>query len=316
MTRQVIDVARVLGCDVGKDEIVVFDSASKRITRLANQVEALADFAGSLDADCFVVCEATGGYELALLAALIEVGAPAHRADARKVKAFIRSFGTLGKTDAIDARALARYGTERGRELPVWRARDELRLKLQAFVLARRDLVADRLAYRNRRNAPGAEPLHVHFDCLLGEFEARIEALDAEIQALTESCLPIAAAVKALVAIPGVGLKTAAALIALLPELGTTTSKRIAALAGLAPHPDQSGAADRYRWVRGGRPEVKRTLFMAALSARKHNPILKAFYERLVANGKKPIVAIVAIMRKLVTYANATLRDHVALELS
>jgi transposase len=206
MAYPVISFSRVLGCDVGKDEIVVFDSASKRILRLANRPETLADFAASLDTDCFAVCEATGGYELALLTALLEAGVPAHRADARKVKAFIRSFGTLGKTDAIDARALARYATERGRELPLWRARDELRLKLQAFVLARRDLVADRLAYQNRRDAPGAEPLHAYFDRLLGEFEAQIEAFDAEIRALTESCQPIAAAVKALVAIPGLGL--------------------------------------------------------------------------------------------------------------
>ena len=313
MIQRVTGFSRVLGCDVGKDEIVVFDTASKRIVRLANRPDRLAAFAASLDANCLAVCEATGGYELALLSALLEAGVPAHRADARKVKAFIRSFGTLGKTVEIDARALARYATERGRELPIWRAREETRLKLQAFVLARRDLVADRLAYQNRRDAPGAEPLRPHYDSLLGEFEARIEALDAQIQALSESCAPISGAVKALTsAVKGFGLKTAVALIALLPELGTTTHKRIASLAGLAPHPVQSGAADRYRFVRGGRPEVKRTLFMAALSARKHNPTLKAFYERLVANGKKSIVAIVAVMRKLVTYANAILKAEFA----
>ena len=316
MIRPVIAFSRVLGCDVGKEEIVVFDSSCHRVVRLANQSETLAEFAASLDADCLVVCEATGGYELTLLAALLAAGVPAHRADARKVKAFIRSFGTLGKTDAIDAKALARYAAERGHGLPLWRARDEQRLKLQAFVLARRDLVADRLAYRNRRDAPGAEPLHAFFDRLLAGFEAEIRALDAEIKALTESCQPIAAAVKALVAIPGLGLKTAAALVALLPELGTTTNKRIAALAGLAPHPDQSGSADRYRWVRGGRPEVKRTLFMAAMVASKHHPVLKNFFQRLVNNGKKPIVAIVAVMRKLITYANAVLRDLPDLQVS
>lgn len=316
MTRPVIAFSRVLGCDVGKEEVVVFDSSSQRIAQFANRSDSLAEFAASLDPNCIVVCEATGGYELILLAALIGAGVPAHRADARKVKAFIRSFGTLGKTDALDAKALARYGVERGRELPLWRARDEQRLKLQSFVLARRDLVADRLAYQNRRDAPGAEPLRAVYDQLLEAFEARIQELDAQIRALTESCQPIAVAVKALVVIPGLGLKTAAALIALLPELGTTTNKRISSLAGLAPHPDQSGSADRYRWVRGGRPEVKKSLFMAAMAARKHNPTLRAFFERLVANGKKPLVAIVAVMRKLVTYANAVLRDLYALQLS
>lgn len=316
MTRPVIAFSRVLGCDVGKQEVVVFDSSSKRVVRLANKSETLAEFAASLDADCLVVCEATGGYELTLLAALLAAGVPAHRADARKVKAFIRSFGTLGKTDAIDAKALARYAAERGRELPLWRARDEQRRRLQAFVLTRRDLVVDRLAYQNRRDAPTAEPLRAYFDGLLAEFEAQIHALDEAIKTLTESCQPIAVAVKALVAIPGFGLKTAAALIALLPELGTTTNKRIAALAGLAPHPDQSGSADRYRRVRGGRPEVKRTLFMAAMVASKHHPVLKVFFQRLVSNGKKPIVALVAVMRKLVTYANAILRNLPAPQVS
>lgn len=316
MPLQVTPPVKVLGCDVGKEEIVVFDGLSGRIVRLVNQPEALADFADALDPDCLVVCEATGGYELALLAALLAAGIPAHRADARKVKAFIRSFGTLGKSDVIDAKALFRYGAERGHDLARWRARDELRLRLQAFVLARRDLVADRLAYQNRRKAPGGEPLHAHYDRLLEAFEAQIAALDAEIRTLTQSCQPIAEAMKALVGISGIGLKTAAALIALLPELGTTTHKRIASLAGLAPHPDQSGTADRYRRVRGGRAEVKRSLFMAALTARKHNPALKAFYERLVAAGKKPIVAIVAVMRKLLTFANAVIRDHIAAQVS
>jgi len=316
MAPSVTALPRILGCDVGKQEIVVYDKARNRLTRLPNQADALEAFAASLDPDCFVVCEATGGYELALLSALLCAGVPAHRADARKVKAFIRSFGTLGKTDAIDARALARYAEERRRDLPLWRARDEDRVRLQSFVLARRDLVADRLAYANRRDAPNAGPLRAHYDSLLREFEARIQALDAEIKALIEGCEPIAKTVKALVAIPGIGLKTAAALVGLLPELGSASPKRIASLAGLAPHPNQSGAADRHRFVHGGRPEVKRTLFMAALTARKHNPNLRVFYERLVANGKKPIVAITAVMRKLLTFANAVIRDHQTIQVS
>ena len=308
MNGPVTGFSRVLGCDVGKEEIVVFDAASGRTLRLANEPKALSAFADGLDPESLVVCEATGGYELALLSALLAAGAPAHRADARKVKAFIRSFGTLGKTDAIDARALARYGVERGRGLALWRAPAACRAKLQAFVLARRDFVRDRLAYQNRRDAPGAEPLRSYFDRVLRALETQIARIEAEIRDLVSANEPIAAAVEALLAIPGVGPKTAAALVALLPELGTANNKKIAALAGLAPHPNQSGGEDRYRRTRGGRPEVKRTLFMAALVARKHHPALKTFYERLVANGKKPIVAVVAVMRKLVTIANAVLR--------
>ena len=308
--------SRFIGCDVGKTAIVVFDAMSGRSHSIANAPQALSDFAAGLEATCFVVCEATGGYENALLAALFAAGVPAHRADARKVKAFIRSFGTLGKTDAIDAKALARYGKDRGAELARWQARDRERLRLQALVLARRDMVRDRLAYANRRAAPGAEPAHAYLDAIVESFDAQIKAVDADINALTAECQPIAHAVKALVAIKGVGAKTAAALIALMPELGSLPRRQAAALAGLAPHPKQSGDTDAYRRTRGGRPEVKRVLFMAALSARKHNPNLKAFYERLVHAGKKPLVAITAIMRKLVVIANAKLKTTSPLQVS
>jgi transposase len=126
---------RFIGCDVGKSAIAVFDSADNRGFTLANEHDALDAFAAGLDA-----CEATGGHEAALLDALVRAGRAAHRADARKVKAFIRSLGTLGKTDAIDARALARYGAERHDRLPLWQPRDEVCDKLHVMVTTRRDL--------------------------------------------------------------------------------------------------------------------------------------------------------------------------------
>lgn len=304
MSHAATPVSRFIGCDVGKTAIVVFDAASGCSCTIANEPQALSAFASELEATCLVVCEATGGYEGALLAALLAAGVPVHRADARKVKAFIRSFGTLGKTDAIDAKALARYGKDRSAELPRWQARDGDRLRLQALVLIRRDMVSDRLAYANRRAAPGAEPAHAHLDALLASFEAQIEAVEADIKTLTTQCEPIARAVRTLLAIQGVG----ETLIALMPELGSIPRRQAAALAGLAPHPRQSGEVDGYRRTRGGRPEVKKILFMAALSASKHNPTLKAFYDRLVQAGKKPLVAITAIMRKLVVIANAKLK--------
>jgi transposase len=310
MSHSATPVSRFIGCDVGKTAIVVFDSLNGRTRSIANEPRALMEFAAELDATCFVVCEATGGYEGGLLAALFDAGVCAHRADARKVKAFIRSFGTLGKTDGIDAKALFRYAKDRHAELPRWQARDRQRLRLQALVLTRRDLIKDRLAYANRRFAPGAEPAHAYLDALLACFDKQIEAVDADIKTLTAQCEPIARAVKILVAIKGVGEKTAAALIALMPELGALARRQAAALAGLAPHPNQSGGKDAYRKTRGGRPEIKRLLFMAALSARKHNPTLKAFYERLILAGKKPLVAITAIMRKLVVIANAKLKPN------
>jgi transposase len=211
-------------------------------------------------------------------------------------------------TPSTQARSADTAGT--ATELPLWSAREPERLRLQALVLARRDLVKDRLAYANRRAAPAAEPVHAYLEALVESFDAQIKAIEADINALCAGCEPIAKAVKTLVAIPGVGQKTAAALIALMPELGSLPRRQAAALAGLAPHPNQSGQTDAYRRTRGGRPEVKRVLFMAAISAARHNPTLSAFYRRLLSAGKKPLVAITAIMRKLVVIANAKLRPH------
>ena len=316
MSPSAISVPRCIGCDVGKSSVVVFDCASGKTLAIANEPDALAGLAASLDKACLVVCESTGGYESGLLAAMLAAGVPARRADARKVKAFIRSFGTLGKTDAIDAKAIARYAEERHAQLPRWEARDPERLRLHAMVLTRRDLVRDRLAWANRRAAPGAAPVEACLDALVAAFEAQIAAIDAAIKALTARCEPIAKAVATLRAIPGIGQTTAAALIALMPELGSLPRRKAAALAGLAPHPRQSGASEGYRKVRGGRPDVKRVLFMAALSASRNNPALRAFYDRLVENGKKPLVAITAIMRKLVVIANAKLKADLQARLS
>lgn len=300
---------RFIGCDVGKTSIVVFDSRDASTRTLANRPEPLAAFAASLDTTCLVVCEATGGYEDALLAALLNAACPAHRADARKVKAFIRSFGTLGKSDALDARALARYAQERHARLARWQGSDPERERLQTLVLTRADLVTQRTACINRLAAPGAEPVRPYLEALRACLITQIQALDAAIADLVHKADAIVRAEKVLRAIPGIGAVTAAALLALMPELGHIDRRQVAALAGVAPHPNQSGAADAYRRTRGGRPEVKRTLFLAALTASRYNPGLKDAYQRLRDAGKKPIVAITALMRRLIVIANARLRD-------
>lgn len=298
-----------IGCDVGKAEIVVCDSRTGRITRVDNTRTALTDFAAALDPDALVICEATGGYEAALLDALIHAGRAAHRADARKVKAFIRSFGTLGKSDTIDARALADYGRERHHRLARWQPRDRHRDRLHRLVSARQDLVEQRVACKNRLKAPGNGDVAPRLRRILDALDAEIAGLEDDMRALIATCEPLRRTVAVLSAITGIGPATAARLTALMPELGTLGRRQAAALAGLAPHPRQSGSSDAYRHTRGGRPGVKHALFMAALTAARRNPDLNAFYRRLIANGKKPIVATVAVMRKLIVIANAKLRD-------
>ena len=296
-----------VGCDVGKQEIVVFDSRRQATSSIANTPEALARFAAGLDPGALVLCEATGGYEAGLLEALVAAGRAAHRADARKVKAFIRSFGTLGKNDQLDARAIARYGEERHDRLPRWQPADKDRLELSALVLVRQDMVDDRTAWSNRRKAPGA--LATMIDPIRKVLDEQISAVDAAIEKLLETCQPLKRDIATVRTIKGVAAVTAPGLLALMPELGTLDNKQAAALAGLAPHPNQSGSRDGYRIVRGGRPQVRRLLFMAALTAARHDPSLRIFYQRLIANGKKRIVAITAVMRKIVIIANARLRE-------
>ena len=304
-----VTVSRFIGCDVGKATIAVHDDdASQGSREIGNDPRSLAAFAASLDPTCLVVCEATGGYEAALLSALIAHAIPAHRADARKVKAFIKSYGVLGKTDAIDARWLARYGQERNAALPRWHAPDKARLTLQALVLARQDLVVARGAFHNRSQAPTCVTT-VHAD-LVKAIDGAIARLDAEIAGLLSQGSALAEEVEVLRTIKGFGKTNAPAIIALMPELGSLDRRKVAALAGLAPHPRQSGTRDAYRPTRGGRPAAKRALFMAALVAARHNPQIKTFFDRLVQNGKKPIVAITAVMRKLIVIANAKIRDH------
>ena len=303
---------RFLGCDVGKTSIAVFDSRDGTLHTLANRPAALAAFAATLGPDCLVVCEATGGYEDALLAALLAAGCPAHRADARKVKAFIRSYGTLGKSDALDARALARYAQERHARLARWQAPDPDRERLQALVLTRADLVVQRTACKNRLAAPGVEAVRACLEALHACLDAQIRALDGAIAQTLRTTPRLARAEKVLRSIGGLGPATAAALLALMPELGQLGRRQAAALAGLAPHPRQSGSAQAYQRTRGGRPEVKRALFMAALAASRHDPKLRATYQRLIAAGKKPLVALTAVMRKIIVIANARMRDAFA----
>jgi len=309
MTALTTAPSRFIGCDVGKNSIVIFDSLDDRTRTIPNRPADLAAFAAALDHTCFVVCEATGGHEIHLLDAMAQAACPAHRADARKVKAFIRSFGVLGKTDAIDARWLARYAQDRHAELTRWNPRDQQRVQLQALVMTRRDLVANRVAWTNRSASPTAGAAQPYIQTLIDCFDAQIKAIDSTIATLIQEHKALNRAVKTLQTIAGVGPKIAAALIALMPELGTLNRKTAAALAGLAPHPNQSGNKDAYRPVRGGRAEIKSVLFMAALSAARHDPNISPFYKRLRENGKKPIVAITAIMRKIITIANARLRD-------
>ena len=304
--------SRCLGFDVAKDAITICEGSPKAALTIANNRAAIRAFfergphAGTID---FLVCEPTGGYELVLLAEALRAGIACHRANTNKLKGYIRSFGTNGKSDAIDAAMLAAYGRERWRILALWRAPDAQETRLRALVRRRQDLVAMRVAEKNRAKAPSNKALAGSFKALIAVVERQIEIIEAAIQALVRKADALRRRAAVLTAMDGIGPSSAAALIASLPELGSMTRRQTAALADLAPHPNDSGMKRGYRKMHGGRPDVRNILFMPDLLAAAGHGEFAAFYRRLVGNGKKPIVAIAAVMRKIVITLNARLRD-------
>jgi transposase len=304
-----------VGFDVSKDTITVFNSRTNIIEDIDNEPTSLRRYAKSLSQKCLAICEPTGGYEAALLDALIDKAIPTHRADARKVKAFIRSLGIHGKTDSIDAKALAEYGSERHSRLNLWSAPDAIRQELQSLVARRQELTALQTAEKNRYQAPMAgrrAGRHVKASCkrMIKVIAEEIKKAQIAIEAIINNDKRLQDIEMVLRSVKGVGPAVASTLIACMPELGTLSRRQVASLAGLAPHPRQSGKYQGYRRVSGGRSDVKRCLFMAAMVASRRNPEMKVVYDRLRENGKKPIVALTAIMRKLIVILNARVRDY------
>ena len=310
MTRLKDAPDRVLGIDVGKATLTVFDSRAGTLSVIDNTAPAIKALCEDLRPGTLVVCEPTGGYEAAVLAELAAAGIACHRADTLKVKAFLRSFGTLAKTDAIDARALARYAQERWQLLALVALSQARQAELAALVARRKDLVDLKVAETNRLKAPGMKAVRASCKVVLRCLQGQIARIDAAIEALLAKSPSLARRIAVSRSLPGVGPRTAITLAAMMPELGSLTRRQAASLAGVAPHPRDSGTLKGYRRMRGGRATIRPVLFMAALAASRAKGDLRLFYQRLVQNGKKPIVAIAALMRKIVVILNARLRDQ------
>ena len=308
-----MDHTHFIGIDISKEHFdAALHGAAAKPLRFANSGEGFAAFKAAFSESlkgALVVLEATGGYEAALLAFLLKSGIAVHRADPLTAKHFIRSLKKQGKTDKLDAIALARYGAERHASLALFSMKEETQEQLGALLSRRQDLVLMRSAESARLAHPRYRSLKASLNAVIKTLNGQIKAIEDEIKKIIRQSKELDAKVAIMTAITGIGQTTAAVLAGFMPELGTLTRRKAASLAGCAPHPRDSGASRGYRATTGGRASVKRALFMAALSARKSNPELRAFYERLVQNGKKSMVAITAIMRKLIVILNAKLRD-------
>ncbi len=304
----------VVGIDVAKAHVDVSVLGAKfDAQRFDNEAEAHSALAAALKplGVALVVMEATGGYEAALACALQAAGLPVAVVNPRQARDFAKSMGRLAKTDRIDARMLAELAA-------VLVRRDDLaslirpladaqQQALAAMVTRRRQLVTMMLSERQR--------LQLAIAVVRPSIEAMIEAIrkqldDVEAQMVSHVQAHYAELDKLLRSAGGIGPVASATLIAELPELGTLNRREIAALVGVAPMANDSGNSKGRRRVQGGRFEIRRVLYMATLTAARHNPAIKAFYDRLKAAGKLPKVALVACMRKLLTTLNAMVKTN------
>jgi transposase len=307
-----------IGIDVSKNWFdVAVHGTQERAHRFDNTSAGTALFLKTFQTRLeqgFVVLEATGGYEMQLLQALIGAGICVHRAAPWQAHAFVRSLGNKAKTDGLDAQALARMAAERHASLRPFKLASKEQKKLEELTMRRADFIGVQMAEKHRAGHPrylnAAPAIRRSLTKSLAFLERQIKTLEEEITNLIEASCELSARIAAMTTLTGVGARTALTLQAFLPELGTLTRRQAASLSGLAPHARDSGVSHKHRSIFGGRSAVKRVLFTAALSARTHDPILRAFFDKLVANGKPKMVAIIAIMRKLIVRLNAILRQQ------
>lgn len=304
-----------IGIDIAKRtfDVAVHKKAAKP-QRFQNCGEGFAAFVeeyADILPQSFIVLEATGGYENALLFHLYEQGFDVHRAHPLRSAHFMRSLRVNGKTDSLDALGLARYGAERHETLAIFTPTDETLQELSRLHMRLSDLKAMRMAEKQRMKHPRYAALKDSLKAVAGALDEPIDAITKRMEDLVEQTQQLKRKYELLTAFAGIGKTTALTLLACMPELGTMTRREVASLAGLAPHPNDSGGFSGYRATRGGRKNVRNALFMATLSAKTYNPQLKAFYDRLVQNGKKPIVALTATMRKMIVVLNAKIRDQI-----
>ncbi len=311
-----MDYIHFIGIDVSKNWFdAALAGAPAKPQRFDNTGQGIALFLNALAdrlAQGFVVLEATGGYETALLTALVRAGVAVHRAAPWQARSFARSLGKQAKTDGLDAKALARLAAERHMSLRRFVLASPDQTRLNELTMRRADLVAIQVAEKNRAGHPryaGAAPeVRQSLADSLAFIAGQIEALDSQIEALLGASPELAPRIEVMTTLVGVGDKTARTLQAFLPELGQLSRRAAASLAGCAPHARDSGETTKHRCVFGGRSAVKRVLFTAALSARNHDPLMRNIFERLTKAGKPKMIAIVAIMRKIVVRLNAMLR--------
>jgi len=300
-----------IGIDVSKATLVIAVHPSDERWVSETTPSALETVVARLQAlsPAIVVVEATGGYERAVVAVCGAAQLPVAVVNPRQVRAFAQALGRTAKTDAIDARVLAEFGARVRPEAR--RLADAATQALAALVTRRRQLL-EMIGMERRRleQAPPTGRITRDLRNHIRWLERRVEDVDDEIGTAIQASPLWRAQDDLLRSVPGIGPTTARPFLAELPELGRLDRRRIAALVGVAPFNCDSGQHRGHRHIWGGRAAVRSVLYMAALSAVRHNPTLRVLYRRLIDHGKPAKVALVAVMRKLLTIVNAMMKHQ------
>lgn len=303
-----MDVITV-GIDVSKDRLDVALRPSGEVFFVERNEDGLKGLVARLKElrPLMIALEASGGYEAVVTATLSLAGLPVAVVNPAQVRAFAKAIGERAKTDPIDAGVIAHFAEATKPEL---RALPDAQTQFLADLVQRRRQIIDMIVAEKQRAKRVPARLKKSIDRLLKALERELEHVNTDIDDAIRSSPIWREKEDLLTSVPGIGPTISRTLIAEMPELGRLDRKEIAALAGLAPFTRQSGQWRGRSFIGGGRTSVRSALFMGAMVAKKCNPILKAFFDKLVAAGKPKMVALVAVARKLLTILNAILRDE------
>lgn len=306
--------ACTVGIDVAQATLAVALVPAGRTWEVPYTAEGLAALVAELESltPARVVLEATGGLQASAVAALALAGLPVVVVNPRQVRDFAKATGQLAKSDRLDALVLAQFAA--AVQPPVRPLADEDAMRLSEFVTRRRQLVEMRRVEEQRliRLEQQRAARRVRADVVdhIAWLSRRIDRVDEELRAAIEASPVWRVKAQLYQSVRGVGPVVSRTLLAELPELGTVSAKVVAALVGVAPYVQDSGVWRGRRHIRGGRAEVRRVLYLGAMSGVRTNPILRAYYTRLVAAGKPRKVALIACAHKLLTILNAIARDQ------
>jgi transposase len=293
-----------VGIDISEDFLDVYLHPVGKEVRLPHNDEGTASLLALLREQPVerIVLESTGGLQRRLVWSLQEAGYAVSVVNPERIWAYRRLVGRVAKTDRIDARLIAEYGATMrpAASVPL----SEPQQAMRELTSRRHQLIEAIAAEKKRLRRVGHEAVRLSLKSQIAFLEGEVKRLEAVIEAAVRTDEATRTTAGILESIPGVGKLTANLMAIDLPELGRLGDKQIASLAGVAPHPDESGKYRGRAWIRGGRPRVRAKLYMAAFNARKYNPVIRAFYARLVDRGKTFKQAMTACMRKLLVLMN------------